>query len=178
MVRPSAESTKVRVVYDASARAYDGTPSLNECSHTEPPLQNKLWNVLVRGRFYPVALSGDLQKAFLQVRIKANDRDALRFHWKENGQSELETLRFTRAFFDLTASPFLLGGVIETHLFTWEEREPETVAKLKRELYVDDPISGSVTVEKALELKERASKIFQDACFQLHKWHSNASALE
>lgn len=63
VVRPTAESTKVRVVYDASARAYEGAPSLNECLHTGPPLQNKLWNVLVRGRFYPVEICGDLQKA-------------------------------------------------------------------------------------------------------------------
>ena len=31
VVRPCAESTKMRVVYDASARAYDGAPSLNDC---------------------------------------------------------------------------------------------------------------------------------------------------
>ena len=74
VVRPRAESTKMRVVYDASDRAYDGAPSLNDCLHTGHSLQNKLWNVLVRGRFYPVALSGDLQKAFLQVRIKADSR--------------------------------------------------------------------------------------------------------
>jgi hypothetical protein len=178
VVRPNAESTKIRVVYNASARAYEGAPSLNECLHTGPPLQNKLWNVLVRSRFYPVALSGDIQKAFLQVRIRANDRDALRFHWQESGKSEVETLRFTRALFGLTTSPFLLGGVIEAHLSTWEDREPETFAKLKRELYVDDLISGSTTVQGASELKAKASDIFGDACFQLHKWHSNARELE
>ena len=178
VVRPCAESTKMRVVYDASARAYDGAPSLNDCLHTGPSLENKLWNVLVRGRFYPVALSGDLQKAFLQVRIKADDRDALRFHWQESAGAKVETLRFTRALFGLTTSPFLLGGVIDSHLSTWEEREPETVQNLKRELYVDDLISGSTTVKKALEVKAKTSGIFEDACFHLHKWHSNSPELE
>ena len=124
MVKPEAESTKVRVVLDASARAYEGAPSLNDSLHTGPPLQNKLWNVFVRSRFYPVALSGDIQKAFLQVRIKPEDRDALRFHWKESNSANVETLRFTRALFGLTACPFLLGGVIEAHLNHWETREP------------------------------------------------------
>ena len=32
------------------------------CLHTGPSLQNKLWSVLVRGRFHPVAVSGDFQK--------------------------------------------------------------------------------------------------------------------
>ncbi|KAK3716737.1 hypothetical protein QZH41_006308 [Actinostola sp. cb2023] len=177
VVRAEAESTKLRIVYDASARAYDSAPSLNECLHAGPPLQNKLWNVLVRGRFNPVALTGDLQKAFLQVRVRESDRDAMRFHWRRNEQSELETLRFTRALFGLAPSPFLLGGVIETHLSSWEEREPEVVRKVRRELYVDDLISGSTSVSKALELKEKATIIFQDAGFKLHKWHSNAQEL-
>ena len=78
--RVTAESTKLRIVYDASARAFDGAPSLNDCLHAGSPLQNKLWSVLVRGRFNPVTVTGDLHKAFLQVRIREADRDAMRFH--------------------------------------------------------------------------------------------------
>ena len=178
VVRATAESTKLRIVYDASARAFDGAPSLNDCLHAGPPLQNKLWSVLVRGRFNPVAVSGDLQKAFLQVRIKEADRDAMRFHWRRDEHSPLRTLRFTRALFGLTSSPFLLGGVIEAHLSNWEEKEPEVVKKIRKELYVDDLISGSITVHKAREVKDKATVVFRDACFTLHKWHSNAPELE
>ena len=129
VVRATAESTKLRIVYDGSARASDGVPSLNDCLHAGPPLQNKLWSVLVRGRFNPVAVTADLQKAFLQVRIREADRDAMRFHWRRDEHSPLETLQFTRALFGLTSSPFLLGGVIEAHLSNWEEKEPEVVAR-------------------------------------------------
>ena len=83
VVRENVESTKMRVVYDASAKAHSSAPSLNDCLEVGPPLQNKLWKVLVPGRFHPVALAGDIRKAFLQVRIHAQDRDALRFHWLE-----------------------------------------------------------------------------------------------
>ena len=119
-MRGTAESTKLRIVYDASARAFDGAPSLNDGLHADPPLQNKLWSLLVRGRFNPVAVSGDLQKAFLQVRIKEADRDAMRFHWRRDEHTPLPTLRFTRALFGLNSSPFLLGGVVEAHLSNWE----------------------------------------------------------
>ena len=60
VIRAEVESTKLRVVYDASARANPNAPSLNECLYPGPALQNKLWDVLVRQRFYPVALCGDL----------------------------------------------------------------------------------------------------------------------
>ena len=69
------------MVYDASARAYSGATSLNECLHAGPPLQNKLWSVLTHSRFHPVAVPGDIRKAFLQIRIRQAERDALRFHW-------------------------------------------------------------------------------------------------
>ena len=81
VVCQSAESTKVRIVFYASARGIENSPSLNECLETGRPLQNQLRHVLVRNRIYPVAIAGDLVKAFLQVKIQENERDVMRFHW-------------------------------------------------------------------------------------------------
>ena len=104
-------------MYDASSRANPKVPSLNDCLETGPPLQNLLWNALVRNRFHPVAVTGDLKQAFLQVRIRENERDVLHFHWLKDLQTkEIEVLRFTRALFGLAPSPFLLAGVIKEHL--------------------------------------------------------------
>ena len=173
-----AASTKVRVVYDASAKAHPNAVSLNDCLYPGPLLQNKLWNVLVRSRIHPLAVMGDLKEVFLQVRIRECDHDALHFHWKPGEHSEIETLRFTSALFGLAPSPFLLGGAIEYHLATWEECKPHAVAELCKSLYEDDLISGGVTEEKAVELKEQAIEIFEDATSTLHKWKSNMPALE
>ena len=109
MIRETAETTKMRIVYDTSARATPESPSLNECLYPGPPLQNKLWDIFVRQRAYPVAVSVDIQKAFLQTCICECERDALRFHWKKSEIADLEILRFKRALFDLAPSPFLLG---------------------------------------------------------------------
>ena len=70
VVREGATSTKLRVVYDASAKATPDSPSLNNCLHPGPSLQNHLWEVLVRQRTHAVALAGDIKQAFLQIRIK------------------------------------------------------------------------------------------------------------
>ena len=51
VIRENAETTKLRIVYDASARENPSQPSLNDCLHPGPPLQNLLWNVLIRARF-------------------------------------------------------------------------------------------------------------------------------
>ena len=46
MIRESAETTKIRIVYDASAKPNKDSVSLNECLETGPPLQNSLWDIL------------------------------------------------------------------------------------------------------------------------------------
>lgn len=177
VVRDTAETTKLRVVYDASARAYSGAPSLNECLNPGPPLQNKLWSVLVRSRFHPVAVTGDIKQAFLQVRIK--EQDALRFHWLKDPNSQtVETLRFTRALFGLTSSPFLLGGVIQHLLESCRQNYPDIVSEIERSLYVDELISGGPTSEKAKEIKSASQNVFAKGTFELHKWHSNVKELE
>ena len=143
VVRESPKSTKVRVVYDASARAYGQAPSLNECLENGPPLQNQLWDILVRDRFNPITLAGDLKQAFLRVRINECDRDALRFHWIINKDAKkIQMLRFTRAIFGLGPSPFLLGGTIAQHMENSRDEYPEQVEKISRDLYVDDLIIG------------------------------------
>ena len=141
-------------MHDASARAREKAPSLNECLHAGPPLQNKLWNVIVRNRLHPVAVAGDLRRAFLQVRIRETERDALRFHWiADKTAKQVETLRFTRVVFGLAPSPFLLNGVIQQHLEILQFRYPDTVNEIRKSLYVDDLISGGPTTDKAKCLK-------------------------
>ena len=176
VIRKSAESTKVRIVYDASSKESDSSPSLNDCLETGPPLQNLLWDVLVRNRMKPVALSGDLKQAFLQVRVRAQDRDSLRFHWiKDKDLSTVEVLRFTRALFGLVQSPFLLGGTIRCLLESMRQKYPTEVAEIEKSLYVDDVISGGETTEAVHSLKAKAVEIFERGKFTFHKLHSPIS---
>ena len=179
VVRESAETTKMRIVYDASARAYDSASSLNDCLEVGLPLQNELWKVLLRGRFHSVAIAGDIRKAFLQVRIREQDRDALRFHWLHSKDPlHVCTYRFTRTLFGLGPSPFLLGGVNQHHLNTCRLTNPDRVAEIERELYVDDLISGGGTIQEAKQKKATVAEMFRQATFHLHKWHSNVTDLE
>ena len=71
VVRENAQSTKMRIVYDTSARANASVPSLNECREIGPPLQNQLYNLFIRNRFYPVTIAGDLKQALLQIHVRS-----------------------------------------------------------------------------------------------------------
>ena len=179
VVKEEAETTKNRIVYDASARAVDHSPSLNECLEVGPPLQNRIWDILVRNRFKPIVITGDLKQAFLQVRIRESDRNYLQFHWiKDTYTQEMQVLRFTRALFGLVQSPFLLGGTIKHHLQQYKEHFQKIVSDIEKELYVDDLIHGVNHVQEGQQFKDQSTKIFKDANFTLHKWHSNIPSLE
>ena len=59
------ETTKLRVVYDASART-DG-PALNDCLYRGPKFGQKIMDIILRFRCHKVALIADIEKAFLMV---------------------------------------------------------------------------------------------------------------
>ena len=81
VIREAAQSTKMRTVFDALAKANQGGPSLNDCLQTGLPLKNLLGSLMVWNRLKPVALCGDIIKqAFLQVPLKETDGDTFRFH--------------------------------------------------------------------------------------------------
>ena len=178
-MREEAESTKMRIVNNASSKSILSSPSLNECLQTGPPLQNLLWNVLIRNRFSPVALCGDIKQTFLQVHIKEEDRYAIRFHCLvDKDPNQIETYQFTRALFGLVQSPFILGGTLTVHLGGCKERYPIEVDEILRSLYVDNVISGGNNIPEVKQLKTTIIKIFGEANFKLHKWHSNMNELE
>ena len=110
------------IVYNASARATPESPLLNKYLYSGPPLQNKLWDILVRQRAYPIAITADIQKAFLQIRIReCEQNDALRFHWRKSEHEKLEILCFTHTLFGLALpawwhnrSPFRCFGRTRT----------------------------------------------------------------
>ena len=72
VVREDKATTKLRIVYNASARE-DG-PALNDCLHTGSSLTPDILDILIRFRVQPIALVADIEKAFLMIAVKQEDR--------------------------------------------------------------------------------------------------------
>ena len=81
VVRKEALTTKIRVVMDGSAKVKANAPSLNECLHTGTSLTPNILDILLRFRWFKVALVSDIEKAFHMITVDEQDRDALRFLW-------------------------------------------------------------------------------------------------
>ena len=76
-----AETTKVRVVFDALFKERSTKTSLNDCLHVGPALNPLMFDILIRFREHPVVLVGDIEKAFLNIEVHRRDRDCPRFLW-------------------------------------------------------------------------------------------------
>ena len=60
----------MRVVHDASAKLAKGDdPSLNDCLYAGPSLSPLIFDILLRFRTNKVAVTGDTEKAFLNISI-------------------------------------------------------------------------------------------------------------
>ena len=132
----------MRVVCDASVKSESGF-SLNDCLEKGPLLQNKLWDILMKTGFRPLVICEDIKKAFLQIRIRENERDCLSFHRSEKSNYDIiKIYRFTRQVFGLNQSPFILEGTLKIHFKNYIGMLQELIERVKDDMYVDDLMTG------------------------------------
>ena len=178
VVREDKLTAKLRIVYNASAR--ENGPALNDCLHTGPPLTPDILDILIRFRIQPIALIADIEKAFLMIAVKKEDRDVLRFLWVDDVNSaepKIVEYRFARVVFGVTSSPFLLNATLFKHITSYEGEDPEFVNQMLRSLYVDDLSVSLEDVDKACQLYLKSRERMAQGGFNLRKWLINSRPL-
>ena len=179
VIRTDKTTTKLRIVYDASAKL--NGPSLNDCLHTGPKFNQLILDILMRFRSFKVALTVDIEKAFLMISVAERDRDVLRFLWVDDPAKDppdVRILRFTRVVFGVSSSPFLLNATIKYHLEQYLESYRDTIRCLLQSTYVDDVITGAASEDEAFDLYTQAKEILQRGGFNLRKFLTNSRHLQ
>ena len=94
-------------------------------------------------RIYPIAITADTEKGYLQISINEEHRDFPGFLWYSNLSEEIiSEYRFTKVIFGVTSSQFLLNGIVQSHGSKYEKIDPEFARKVKNHFYVDDLNTG------------------------------------
>ena len=180
VVREDKSTTKVRIVFNGSAKSKKEELSINDCLERGPNITPSLFDILVRFRSNPYAVVADIEKAFHMITIKEEDRDALRFLWLkrvDEGLTEVVAYRFCRLVFGLKPSPAILGSTIRNHLSNCSKSDPESrvIKVLEEDLYVDDLATGTDSEEEAINLYRSAKAVMKKGGFNLRKWNCNSS---
>ena len=179
VIRESSVATKVRIVFNASSPDPNGN-SLNSCLLPGPALQTDIGGVLLRFRTHRVVLTGDIEKMFLQTRIKPEHFQYQQYLWRDCDQSkEPQRYVMTRVMFGVTCSPFLAMASIQEHATTDEMREscPNACKLVQNSLYVDDLLIGEDTESQVAKLYHEISEFFEKGGWHLTKFASNSQTV-
>ena len=115
--------------------------SLNKYLEKGPQLQDLLWSILVHNKFTLYALTVNIQKVFLKIRIRKSDCDALCFHWIKNQDiNQIDLLSFTKLVFILTQSSFVLEATLGGNISKYRGVYKNVVEEIAASMYKDDLI--------------------------------------
>ena len=174
VLKESSTTTKLRVVFDASAKTTSGV-SLNDNLMLGPKIQKDLFEILIRFRFHKVALSADIAKMYRQVLLDKEDKDFHRLLWKETPSSTLEYYHMTRNTYGVTSAGFhAIRPLFELAETT---QHPAAALALNSDMYVDDFLTGTASKEEAELLQDALIKHLANAGFHLRKWSSSDFSL-
>ena len=170
--KESSTTTKVRAVFDASAKSSTGV-SLNDVLLVGPTIHPSLVDVLLRFRFHRIALTADVSKMYRAIELTQSDKDLHRFVWRCNPEEPPQDYRMTRVTFGVSASSYAANMSIKQNSIDFASEYPLAADVVSRSFYVDDCLSGADTLEQAIELHHQLMKLFERGNFLLRKWNSS-----
>ncbi|XP_071579211.1 uncharacterized protein [Temnothorax nylanderi] len=154
VLRPDSVTTKLRVVFDASAETTLGT-SLNDKLIAGP-------NLLLRPTpglgTHEYVVTADVAQMFRQIRVDKRDQRLLRILWRESPKKLIRLCKLHTVTYGTTSAPFLaIRSLIQ--LAIEEGRDlPLAALALLEDSYMDD---------------KQLSQLMERGQFHLRKWRSN-----
>ncbi|XP_062713302.1 uncharacterized protein LOC134290244 [Aedes albopictus] len=170
--KDSSTTTKVRVVFDGSAKISTGH-SLNEALCVGPVVQDDLLDIMMRFRTYKVAVVGDIAKMYRQVLLHPDDRSLVRIFFRFSPQSPIRIYELQTVTYGLAPSSFLATRTLQQLADDEGHAFPLGGPALRKSFYVDDFIGGARTVEEAIRLRSEMGELLEKGGFELRKWTSN-----
>lgn len=123
VVKASNLTTKLRVVFDGSAKTSTGV-SLNQKLLSGPNIQQDSWAIMVRFRGHQFVMTADIKMMFRQIWIAEEDRDLQRIIWRYDSSDAAQVYILNTITYGTTLAPYLAMRSLR-HLAT----QPEAAAR-------------------------------------------------
>ncbi|XP_041989038.1 uncharacterized protein LOC121740416 [Aricia agestis] len=168
--REHSTTTKLRVVFDASAATCNGI-SFNDIQRVGPPIQGDLLGILLRFRQFRFTAKADCAKMYRQVLVAPSQRDLQLIIWREDTSKPLDVYCLNTVTYGTASAPFLSVRCLKQ--LATECSDPEVRRVINNDMYVDDLLtSGEVKVDLLKICKDTADTL-SSGCFPLRKWVFN-----
>lgn len=175
-IKADSVTTKVRVVFDASARS-SFVKSLNDLLMIGLTIQDDLFIFLLRFRTHKYVIAADIAKMYRLITIHLEDRRYHKVLWKESINGTIKTYQLNTVTYE---TDFVLYLAIRTlHQLAQDEEHSYSIGAriLKRDFYVDDLLTIVNTLEKARSLRDVLIDITTKGGFELRQLVLNESKL-
>jgi hypothetical protein len=151
--------------------------SLNDFIHEGPDLLNPLTDVLIRFRRFRYAVTSDIKKMYLNVKVSVNDPGALRILWWPFGNFKLDPIEYqaTVHIYGAKSSGFIANYCVQTLGSQCSDKFLSYT--LFKDFYVDDQASSIQYEDQACALVKGMHETLSQGGFQLTKFVSNSSAI-
>jgi len=163
---------KIRVVFNASAVTSSGL-SLNSILHAGPKLHNDIPSIILGFRRHRIVFTCDIRQMFRNILLHPDDRNLQLIYWRDDPSKPLQIFQLCTVTYGMASSPFLANRVIQQLIADEGQQHPLAADALKEQIYVDDALLGSDTVEEGLLLQQDVIKLMEKGGFSLRKWSSN-----
>ena len=175
VVKITSQTTKLRVVFDASAGTSTGV-SLNDTLHVGPKIQDDLLYILLRFRSHQYVLTGDIEKMYRQFLVRPEDRKYQQILWRDI-DGKIKTYQLNTVTFGVSAAPYLAIRCLKQLSEDEGHRFPDASEVLQQDFYVDDALTGASTREDALALRKDLTELLKLTGLNVRQWASNDRSL-
>ena len=172
VIREESSSTKLRVVFDGSAKSSSGI-SLNQSLKVGPTIQDELLQLLLRFRTFPIALKADIRKMYRQFQVDEADTHYQRILWRPNPDQPVRDYRLTTVTYGTSCAPYLATKCIAQLAEDEASNYPKASTVLKNDMYVDDLLTGGNSSEEVIRLQKQLSELVQAGGLEFAKWMSS-----
>ena len=173
VIREDRATTKIRLVFDAAAK-YQGR-SLNDELYPGPSICSDLIEILLGFRRLPIALTGDVEEMFLQIKLATEDKKYHRILWRD-GETERapDIYEAQRWIFGNAAAPFAAQYAMKENARMHAAEFPLAAEAVARSFYMDDALCSFKTEEDAKEAREQLTQAMKLAGMNIKKWRSSS----
>ncbi|XP_033220999.1 uncharacterized protein LOC117175398 [Belonocnema kinseyi] len=106
VTKESSTTTKLRMVFDGSARTSSGL-SLNEVQRIGYVFQNDLFSITLRFRQHPIVLSADKTQIYRQIRIREDQQYLQRILRRTDPSTPVQHFKLMTLTYGTASAPFL-----------------------------------------------------------------------
>ena len=133
-------TTPVRSVSNSSFNNHGH--SLNSCLASGPNSLNPMLDVMIRYRCYPVAMQGDLAKAYNTMRTGPVERNCRRFVWRFAASEPWQDFALDRVHFGDACAATQLEVAKDIVADAGAHIDPDAARRIQEDAYVDDLLTG------------------------------------